>query len=305
MHRIKNYALISLAFIIILYAVAVANPGTVLSRKACSSWSLVKDQAFVMTHSQQDNNLKLPANFSIQPGTAEQIPVLMYHYITPQAYNDQPNNKSIITLEAFEEGMNYLHEQGYYTATMEELEQYVLGKAPLPAKTVVITFDDGYQNNYIYAYPILKKYGFHATIFVIGSRIQPETSPFDPAKKSFLSFEEIKASSDVFQYHSHTYDLHQKGFKKCGLDYASGFDTQNLEADIAKMKEIGIDTPYFAYPFGEKSTQMVYSLQQNNYRMAFTVIQGFVKPGDSLMRLNRFTVTSATNMAELLQNGGL
>lgn len=156
MHRFKKYALISLAFIIILYAVAVANPGTVLSRKACSSWSLVKDQAFVMTHPRQDGSQKLPANFLIQPGTAEQVPVLMYHYITPQANNDQPDNNSIITLEAFEENMNYLHEQGYYTATMEELEQYVLGKTSLPAKTVVITFDDGYQNNYIYAYPILK-----------------------------------------------------------------------------------------------------------------------------------------------------
>lgn len=303
MHRFKKYALISLAFIIILYAVAVANPGTVLSRKACSSWSLVKDQAFVMTHPRQDGSQKLPDNFLIQPGTAEQVPVLMYHYITPQANNDQPDNNSIITLEAFEENMNYLHEQGYYTATMEELEQYVLGKTSLPAKTVVITFDDGYQNNYIYAYPILKKYGFQATIFVIGSRIQQETSPFDPAKKSFLSFEEIKASSDVFEYHSHTYDLHQKGFKKCGLDYATGFDTKSLKADIAKMKELGIDSPYFAYPFGEKSTQMVYSLQENNYRMAFTVLQGFVKPGDSLMRLNRLTVTTATDFAELLQSG--
>lgn len=303
MHRFKKYALILLAFIIILYAVAVANPGTVLSRKACSSWSLVKDQAFVMTHPRQDGSQKLPDNFLIQPGTAEQVPVLMYHYITPQANNDQPDNNSIITLEAFEENMNYLHEQGYYTATMEELEQYVLGKTSLPAKTVVITFDDGYQNNYIYAYPILKKYGFQATIFVIGSRIQQETSPFDPAKKSFLSFEEIKASSDVFEYHSHTYDLHQKGFKKCGLDYATGFDTKSLTADIAKMKELGIDSPYFAYPFGEKSTQMVYSLQENNYRMAFTVLQGFVKPGDSLMRLNRLTVTTATDFAELLQGG--
>lgn len=302
MSRFKKYALISLAFIIILYAVAVANPGTVLSRKACSSWSLVKDQAFLMTHPRQADDLKLPASFSIQPGTAEQVPVLMYHYITPQAYNDQPDNNSIINLEAFEEGIDYLYEQGYYTATLEELEKYVLGKATLPAKTVVITFDDGYQNNYIYAYPILKKYGFHATIFLIGSRIQAETTPFDPAKKSFLSQEEIKASSDVFEYHSHTYDLHHKEFVKCGLNYSSGFDTTNLEKDIDKMKELGIDSPYFAYPFGEKSTPMVYYLQKNNYRLAVTVHQGFVKPGDSPMRLKRLTVTSGTNLAELLQN---
>ncbi|MNJ55450.1 hypothetical protein D3C77_509410 [compost metagenome] len=78
-------------------------------------------------------------------------------------------------------------------------------------------------------------------------------------------------------------------------------DTSNLESDIAKMKEIGINSAYFAYPFGEQSIPMVYYLQKNDYHMAVTVQQGFVKPGDSPMKLKRLTVTSATKMHELLQ----
>lgn len=66
------------------------------------------------------------------------------------------------------------------------------------------------------------------------------------------------------------------------------------------MKETGVDSPYFAYPYGEKSRQMIYELQENGYRMAFTVRQGFVKPGDRLMALNRLTVTSDTDMEKLL-----
>lgn len=298
--RYSNYAIFCLAILIIIYAAAVTHPSTVLSRKACTSWGMVKNKMFTLSHSKHEQYPKLPEGFSVEPGTAEQVPVLMYHYITPKEFNKEPGNKSVINLEAFEQGMDYLHEQGYYSASLSELEQYVRGQISLPAKSVVITFDDGYQNNYIYAYPILKKYGFKATIFMIGSKLQEQTQAFDPAKKSYLSKEEMESSRDVFEFHSHTYDLHHKGFEKCGVEAAAGQDSSLVENDIALMKEKVVDTPYFAYPFGEKTLQMIYYLQENGYRMAFTVHQGFVKPGDRLMTLNRLTVVSNTNLEELL-----
>ena len=66
------------------------------------------------------------------------------------------------------------------------------------------------------------------------------------------------------------------------------------------MKEKGIDTPYLAYPFGYTSTQMIYQLQKNGYRMAFSVRSGFVRPGDNPMKLPRLTVTTGTDLAALL-----
>ncbi|WMT39209.1 polysaccharide deacetylase family protein [Paenibacillus sp. D2_2] len=198
--------------------------------------------------------------------------------------------------------MEYLHDEGYYTATLEELEKYVLGEISLPEKSIVITFDDGYQNNYIYAYPILKKYGFHGTIFMIGGEIKEQTVSFDPKKKSSLSRAEIEASRDVFEYHSHTFDLHKKGFPKCGESHSLALDTALLQQDIQKIKSTGIDTPYIAYPYGEVSMQMIYYLRENGYRMGFTVLQDFVKPGDPLMKLPRLTVTSKTNLPELLEH---
>lgn len=282
------------------YICGRGDPSTVLSRKACTSWGMVKNKMFTLSHSKHEEYSKLPEGFSVEPGTAEQVPVLMYHYISPKEFNKEPGNKSVINLEAFEQGMDYLHEQGYYSASLSELEQYVRGQISLPAKSVVITFDDGYQNNYIYAYPILKTYGFKAAIFVIGSKIEEETQNFDPTKKTYLSKEEIHAARDVFEFHSHTYNLHYKGFQKCGVAASAGLDSTLIQADIDKMKENGVDSPYFAYPYGEKSQQMIYELQENGYRMAFTVRQGFVKPGDRLMALNRLTVTSDTDMEKLL-----
>lgn len=305
MIRYKKLILSSiiLSLIIVIYFVAVANPTNTLSRKACSSWSIVKDSAFLLSQpGKLTETIELPDNFKVQKGTAEEVPVLMYHYITPKEYNKEPGNKSVINLEAFEENMKYLYEQGYYTASLEELEKYVHGEISLPLKTVVITFDDGYQNNYIYAYPILKKYGFRAAIFIIGARIEEQTVDFDPAKKSFLSYNELEASSDIFEYHSHTYDLHQKGFEKCGVKYSSALDRKLIENDIAKFKSLGIDTPYFAYPFGEKRDIQKYLLQKNGYRMAFSVLAGFVHPGDPPLDLNRLTVTSTTQLSQLLQS---
>lgn len=289
-------------FFIIVYAIAVTHPNNTISQKACTSWGMVNNKWITLTHEREVNNSKLPDGFTVKPGTAKQVPVLMYHYITPRADNKEPGNNSIITLEAFEKGMKYLYDQGYYTATMNELEQYVQGKLTLPLKTVVITFDDGYQNNIIYAYPILKKYGFHATIFVIGNKVAEHAVPFEPTQKSFLSRDEMKSSADVFEYHSHTYDLHRKNFIKCGRKTSSGLDVSKITKDISRMKESGIDSPYFAYPFGEKSTQMIYYLQKNGYRMGFSVRQGRVKPGDRMMNLNRLTVTSKTDLSELFQS---
>ncbi|MFE6073201.1 polysaccharide deacetylase family protein [Paenibacillus sp. NPDC057886] len=304
MKHLKKIALAALAVLtctITMYAYAVTHPTNAMSHKACTSWDMVKRKAFLMSHSDYSSKPALDlATFHIAQGSATEVPVLMYHYIQPKINNHETNNKSIINLEDFEENMKYLHEEGYNTITLEQLEQYVNGQISLPQKSIVITFDDGYQNNYTLAYPVLKKYNFHASLFVIGSKIQDQPSAFDPAKKTFISKQEMQAAKDVFEFNSHTYNLHHKGYMRCGDNVPVGLDTSLLNDDVKLMKETGIDTPYLAYPFGYTSTQMIYQLQQNGYRMAFSVRSGFVRPGDNPMKLPRLTVTTGTDLAALL-----
>ncbi|KQO17658.1 polysaccharide deacetylase family protein [Paenibacillus sp. Leaf72] len=302
MARYRKYiavGLFSFVLLIAAYATAVAHPGTVVTKKICTSWEMAKNQAFIMTHKQALKPLADSKPLALA-GNAERVPVLMYHYIAPKADNSEPDNHSIIDLESFEQGMEYLHTNGYKTATMEQLEKYINGEGVLPDKSVVITFDDGYQNNIVYAYPILKKYGFHATMFVVGTHIQQKTAAFDSKKTSFLSTEEMKASSDVFEYHSHTYDLHKKETALCGIAYSSLADATLITSDIHKIKELGIDSPYFAYPYGEANTQIIYHLRENGYRMAFSVRSGFAEPGTDPMLVPRLTVISSTDMHTLL-----
>ena len=69
----------------------------------------------------------------------------------------------------FDKQMQYLSDNGYNTITPDELYDSLAGNKELPENPVLITFDDGYEDNYTNAYPILKKYGFKGTIFVISS----------------------------------------------------------------------------------------------------------------------------------------
>ncbi|MBJ6361446.1 polysaccharide deacetylase family protein [Paenibacillus sp. GCM10012307] len=306
---LKRLVSAGLAVILLFFAAAFAFPSLQLAQKACGVLQKAEAKAFVLTHKTPElefhgNGNTTPVFDTSKQRYAEQVPVLMYHYVVPKAFNKEPDNNSMINLESFEAGMKYLYDNGYYTATLSELEDYLHGYIQLPEKTVVLTFDDGYENNYIYAYPILKKYGLHAALFIIGSRVQEHAAKdFKPDKSSYLSQEQLDAASDVFEYHSHTYDLHKKETLFCGKQEALTRDTDLLQKDIGIMREHGYITPYFAYPFGSYDAKTVYYLQKHGYRMAFTVKQGFVKPGDAPLELNRLTVTSSTDMELLLKTG--
>jgi len=94
------------------------------------------------------------------------IPSIMYHHV-----NDHAEDSITISPKRFDEQIRYMKESGYTPLFLNEMYDCVWGKAPLPEKPVVITFDDGYVDNWIHAFPILGKHGFKATIFAVTSLI--------------------------------------------------------------------------------------------------------------------------------------
>ena len=87
------------------------------------------------------------------------VPVLNYHQV-----NDTYKTPLTMTTADFEEQMKYLYDNGYHAITQEQLLQYINGSGILPDKPVLVTFDDGYVDNYENAYPIMKKYTIHKEI---------------------------------------------------------------------------------------------------------------------------------------------
>ena len=125
-----------------------------------------------------------------------------------QHYHDILPSPLFVTLEHFEEQMSHLHEQGYHTLTLDEVKAYYQGKS-IPAKSVLLTFDDCFQSVKKYAYPILKKYGFHAVAFVVTSWLHDTTKDYNPEKSVCMTKEDLAQISDVFEYANHTHSFHQ------------------------------------------------------------------------------------------------
>ena len=104
------------------------------------------------------------------------IPVLMYHHVNPHK-----GDMVTVTPEVFEGQMKYLHESGYRTLKIDELLSYIAGGLTLKGKAVVVTFDDGWLDNYIYAFPAMKKYKINTAIFIITDRTERASAINPPA----------------------------------------------------------------------------------------------------------------------------
>lgn len=230
------------------------------------------------------------------PAYAKEVPVLTYHHILKEQelrdyhyYSSGKLNNMIVLLDEFEKQMNLLSRKSYNTVTLKEFESFVKGVKHVPENSVLLTFDDGHKNNYINAYPVLKKHNFTAVEFLVTSRMTDKTVPFSTETTQFLSWDEVKAGSDVFEYGSHTHDYHSID-SKTGNAYLVTKSKNDIKKDIQKSIDLIGGTTTFAYPYGAYNDTSIQALKDLHFQMAFTVRSGNVKPGDKVMELNRNSV---------------
>ncbi|AKL94807.1 putative xylanase/chitin deacetylase [Clostridium aceticum] len=225
---------------------------------------------------------------------AREIPVLTYHHILTEEENPYPDNGMIISVELFEKHMKYLHNEGFHTITLKELELFLKNEIRLPEKSVLITFDDGYKSNIVHAYPILKKYNQKAAIFIISSYITDETVAFNPEILQYASWEELEKSNDVFEYGCHTHDFHH-------LEDDEGYLLTKSREAVREDLRVNLEmmqSPYFAYPYGHYNQEVIDVLKELGYHMAFTVEEGNVQHGDNRFKLKRRNVYSFTSLKD-------
>lgn len=125
--------------------------------------------------------------------------VLMYHDL-----NLDTRVEGTITPELFDHHMAYLKKNGFYVLNLEEMQSFLWHNKPIPPQSVMITFDDGYENLYRYALPILKRYSFPAIVFsIVGTADAKYSSPH-------LNWDQMRemATSGLFSFQSHTYACH-------------------------------------------------------------------------------------------------
>ena len=233
-------------------------------------------------------------------GKAEKMTVLMYHRIIDNEdlvanhYDEDGNlHGTIVTLQDFEKQMQYLEDEGFVTLTMPEFEAYMKDELEIPTKSVLITFDDGFKDNYINAYPVLKKHNFNATIFLITGEIDRNPRDYDPADAQFLSVKEINKSLDVFSYYGHTDKFHKRDENG---SYLVTKEYEDVKDDIQSGYEIIGDSRAFAYPYGEYNQSTLNIMKELGTEMAFTIKDGMVSPGDQMLEIPRRGVYPGTTL---------
>lgn len=215
----------------------------------------------------------------IVPREIEGVPVLMYHSIAIEK-----GNPIRLPKETLEEQMAYLKENDYITLTLDELYSYYEKKLTVPDKAVVLTFDDGYEDNYTNMYPILKKYGFKATIFVITDTIDK-----DPQYLTSAQLKEMNKNGIDIESHTVTH----RDLNTLSNDEQLK-ELQNSKSTLEKTLNKKIN--FVAYPSGKYNDYTITAAENAGYIMGFTTDGRWSYQDKGLLKLDRVYISSFFSM---------
>jgi len=228
----------------------------------------------------------------------ERIPVLMYHSIkSDELYALLPSaNPMIISESAFREQMRYLYENNFTPLTSAQLMDFLFYFGELPENPVVLTFDDGYLDNYLFAAPIMREFGMSGMMFLITAEIPESTPQMVIYPTPLMSWNELLAVTDVFELGSHTHDMHRFVGGSAILETASEAE---IRADLRRSFEEPLTLlTGFVYPYGRYSNAAIAALQAEGVRFAFTTREAYVRRSSNPMLLPRFGVYPDTTIEE-------
>ncbi|HDR7771144.1 polysaccharide deacetylase family protein [Bacillus paranthracis] len=226
----------------------------------------------------------------------KKVPVLQYYYLAKD--KDKKGNpefkdkKNILSVSEFEKQIKYLADNKYHTLTLKEFEGFIKDKKSLPEKSVLITFDNSSKSNYVYAYPILKKYKMHAVSFAVSSKLTEQVQKFDPKNIQRLSKVELEKMKDVFEIGSHTHNLHKEINNEPALIKTA---KEDVKKDILQSNEL-LQTKYFSYPFGKYNKASVEAINELKVELAFTSAPGYATENSGPLEINRWFISSGTTI---------
>ena len=205
------------------------------------------------------------------------ILVLNYHQV------QNSHHSLAMPIADFDAQMEYLSSHGYVTITPDELYSGLNGELELPKKPVLITFDDGYADNYTNAFPILKYYGMRATVFVIPA--------FVGKYKNYLTWEEMREMQDSgISIQSHTLN-HYK---------LEELPDDEIRSELLNSKQIleenlGQPVEFLAYPTGTYNLHIAGIAKAVGYKGEYTIKYGNVDLGSNLFALERVPIFHTAN----------
>lgn len=210
--------------------------------------------------------------------------VLMYHSINEAIKGEHKRNKWRVRPRDFEKQMQWLYKHGWKSFTVTELTKL----ESIPEKSFVLTFDDGFEDNYSNAFPILKRFGFKATIYLTTDRTCNDWESFhDNNFDPLLQSEQIKEMSEsgLIEFGSHT--KNHINLERCAEEDL-GNEIRASKIDVERMSAQPCQP--FAYPYGKYNDLIEAIVKESGYSSAVVVKRGVYKHGDNPYRIQRIGI---------------
>ena len=264
------------------------------------------------------NNISTVPVLSTSASEAVRLPIVMYHSVLKDT---ELSGKYVITPDTLKSDIQYLHNNGYTFVSAQELIDYTENNGILPDKPVLLTFDDGFYNNYGYVKPILEKYGAKAVISVVGSY----TDEYSESNIANMTYGYVRWSDvyDMFlsnriEIANHSYGFHSNNNGRNGSKRNKGEDINTYKKvfydDTKKaqdrfMTKTGFSPYIYTYPFGAYSDETTDILKDMGFKMTLTCNEGInsiTKNPDSLFLLKRYNrpsgISSQDFFSKILDN---
>ncbi|XID90174.1 polysaccharide deacetylase family protein [Paenibacillaceae bacterium WGS1546] len=225
----------------------------------------------------------------------DKVLVLMYHDIAPV-----PGNDKTLALADFERQLQLMKENNFHWITMEQYRDFILHGAPVPDNAVLLTFDDGYESLYKYAYPVMKEHGAPAASFLIVNTVG---NPKESLPK--IDWDQVREMhNDGYGFYNHTFNSHR--YAPTGPDnsdrmsliarriylkneqrleteeeYAARVTEDLRQANEVLLRELGVPNFAFAFPYGAYSDALLDISRELGMDITFTVKSGLNGPGQT------------------------
>lgn len=281
----KNFAAVAVIFILAVAGAAVysafsrATPGAHEPIQAPGNTVAIQEKVIMAKQIGQETTA---ANAAIRL-----IPVIVYHHIgTPRQTMSSADKSFFIEAEWLEKHLQYLQEHGFTTIHFSDIAAYFNDGTPLPEHPVIISFDDGWKNNFTRAFPLLQKYNMTATAFIPTNLVGKGTGPGTLGER--MTWDDIAALRDAgWEIGSHT--LWHPYLTKTKRAREEIFDSKK-----ALEEKLGITVTTFAYPFGVYNA----SIEQLVKDAGYTTARSF-STGNGVTKENIFHIPTVRVYANI------
>lgn len=219
------------------------------------------------------------------------VPILMYHRIA-----DIPGDRNSLPPVKFHEQMNYLVANGFTTVTMQMVYEFYAHGKKLPKKSVLLTFDDGYTDNYTEALPILKEKNMTATVFPISNWIGKENKweNFNKAPTTTMDLDQLKNwQASGMEIASHT--VNHPFLAHCDSRQAM---TELAESKAALENKLSRPIDFVCYPYGSFNAETKTAVQAAGYKAAFAIFEDVPLWNIDVFALPRIPIPARQSLGE-------